>query len=1088
MRMVGFGLAVVVVALCGPAFAQAAEPWQASYAGEDATGGHVIALWNFDEAGDSVLDASGNGHDGEMDGVVRRPDGRFGGCIESFPGWPVEDVRHAVRVKNAPSLSPEGAFTIEMWVCPADTLEGYDESFIVDKKYVAHADYQWVIAKADALGQRGMRVSLGFGADSETWYSTERAALKPGEWSHIAFTYDGAGTVQFFQNGRSLGKTTKPGRASIVPGGHFLSLGDRVGSYYHGFPGRMDEIRITEGMREFRPLTVAAEHARTAYLRMEPAPLLQFRLTNMRRDSLAGVAATVSAPGLTDQVFAVPELAPGASHLLEFPFDTSLRPGTYPVSVTCQLGEGPDTWVNRESFEVNIVPRKPPHRMPVIMWGVGGTDSVTENVPTLKDIGFTHCLGLRCDYQTIWDAGKPVTAVSDQELEASRRMLDHALVNDLGIVVGLGLGHWLENKPELLRVDQAGKPYERGNICCNFPELAPFAENVGASVAQTFGAFPAFHAAMINTEVRDGTQLCFHDHDRDLYRAETGKDFPEAAVRKNGVSFADIEGFPESRVVPDDLDLLQFYRWFWSKGDGWNGFHSAVNNGLRSAGRSDLWTYFDPAVRVPALWGSGGNVDFLSHWTYSYPDPIRIGLTTDELFAMAKGGPEGQDVMKMTQIIWYRSQTAPPAKAEEPAAASSPWEDYDPDANYITIAPMHLKEAFWTKIARPVKGIMYHGWQSLVPTEGSSAYRFTHPETRYALKELIGSVVEPLGPTLLQVPPAPADVAFLESFSSAMFAGRGTYGWGGSWGGDAYHVMLYARLQPEIVYEETIVKAGLEGYRILVAADCDVLPEPVVERILAFQQSGGIIVGDERLCPAIKPDVLVEVYQRTKQADADKEALVTRARLLREQLDARYQPYVDSSLEDALPYRRSCGSSDYIFAINDRREFGNYVGHHGLVMENGLPASAQFTVNRSAGFVYDLLDHRPVPVEGDGTVMRMPVELEPGGGRLWLITEKAIAGVQIQAPAEAVRGEGLPVVVTVVDDAGAPVNAVIPLELVIRDPDGRRAEFSGFYGARDGQASITLTLAPNDTPGVWTIEARELASGIVTRHYVRLPS
>jgi hypothetical protein len=165
-----------------------------------------------------------------MDGVVRRPDGRFGGCIESFPGWPVEDVRHAVRVKNAPSLSPEGAFTIEMWVCPADTLEGYDESFIVDKKYVAHADYQWVIAKAEALGQRGMRVSLGFGADSETWYSTERAVLKPGEWSHIAFTYDGAGTVQFFQNGRSLGKTTKPGRASIVPGGHFLSLGDRVGS------------------------------------------------------------------------------------------------------------------------------------------------------------------------------------------------------------------------------------------------------------------------------------------------------------------------------------------------------------------------------------------------------------------------------------------------------------------------------------------------------------------------------------------------------------------------------------------------------------------------------------------------------------------------------------------------------------------------------------------------------------------------------------------------------------------------------------------------------------------------------------------
>ena len=1087
MRVILSGLMVIAAAAFSwHASAQSAEPWQAAYAGEDATGQHVIALWHFDEDGDTIADASGNNHTGTLQGVVWRPDGRFGGCIESFPGWPVEDVRHAVQITNAPSLSPQGAFTVEMWLCPAETFEGYEEAFILDKKYVAHTDYQWVLEKPDALGQRRMRLALGFGAESETWWSSESAAFPKDTWAHVAFSYDGAGTVHFVHNGRSLGKSTKPGRGSICPGDHVLSLGDRVGSYYHGFPGRMDEIRITQGVREFRPLTVAAEHPRTAYLRMEPAPVLQFRLLNMRRDSLTGATATVSVPGLPGQTYPVPELAAGASHLLEYPFDTRLRPGVYPVTIECRLGDAPDAWSSRESYDVTLVPRKPPFRMPVVMWGVGGVESVTENLPALKDIGFTHCLGLRCNYPTIWDAGAPVAAVSDQELEASRRMLDEALVNDLGIVISLGLGHWLENKPELLRHDRDGKPYERPNICCNFPELAPFAQNVGASVAQTFGAFPAFSAALINTEVRDGTQLCFHDHDRELYRAKTGKDIPDAATRKNGVSFAGIEGFPPSRVLPDDDDLLQFFRWFWREGDGWNGFHSAINNGLKSTGRSDLWTFFDPAVRVPALWGSGGNVDFLSHWTYSYPDPIRIGLTDDELFAMAKGGPEGQDVMKMTQIIWYRSQTAPLPEAAGPAGATSPWEDRDPDANYITIAPMHLKEAFWTKVARPVKGIMYHGWQSLVPTEGASVYRFTHPETRYALKELIAGVIQPLGPSLLQVPAAPADVAFLESFASAMFAGRGTYGWGGSWGGDAYHVLLYARLQPEIVYEETIMKTGLDGFRVLVMADCDVLPAPVVERVLAFQQAGGLIVGDERLCPAIRPDVLLNVYERTKQAAADKQALLERAQLLREQLGERYRPYVDSSLAEALPYRRAYGQSDYIFAINDRREFGPYVGHHGLVMENGLPASAQFTVNRTAGFVYDLLEHRPVAVERDGSTLRIPVELEPGGGRLWLITGSAIHAVLLEAPAEAVPGQDLPVSVTVADETGAPVNAVIPLEIDIRDPDGKRAEFSGYYGAPDGQLSITLTPAVNDTPGMWTIEARELASGIVTRSYFRL--
>ena len=123
---------------------------------------------------------------------------------------------------------------------------------------------------------------------------------------------------------------------------------------------------------------------------------------------------------------------------------------------------------------------------------------------------------------------------------------------------------------------------------------------MGASVAQTFGAFPAFNAALINTEVRDGTQFCFHDHDRDLYRAKTGKEFPDAAVRKNGVSFLRIEGSPIART-PDDDDLLQFFR---GSGAGrLERISFTINNGPNHR-TLRLWTFFDPAVRVPALWNA----------------------------------------------------------------------------------------------------------------------------------------------------------------------------------------------------------------------------------------------------------------------------------------------------------------------------------------------------------------------------------------------------------------------------------------------------------------------------------------------------
>jgi hypothetical protein len=1071
---------------CSSAAAQVAEPWQNAYAGEDVTGSHVIAYWNFDEGDGPVRDVSGKGHDGVLTGALRRPDGRFGGCIQSLPGWPVEDAHHAVVVSNAPGLSPAKAFTIELWVCPTEAPSNYGQAFLLDKKYVAHTDYQWILEAPNKEGKRRIRALLGFGEDSESWWSTELAALAPGKWSHLAMTYDGAGTVRFYQDGRSLGGDTKPGRGSISPGEHVLSLGDRVGSLWQGFPGLLDEIRITSGVREFRPITVAQEHLRTAYERMETAPLLRFRLTNNMRCPILNLDADVAVAGLSSRSYPIAELAPGASRVLEYAFDTGLRPDRYAVAVAFWFGDGDAAYANREQFTIDLVSRKPPHRMPVIMWGVGGVESVIENLPALKQIGFSHCLGLRCDYQRIWDAGAPVPAVSDSELAASYRMLDQAFLNDLGIVIDLTPGSWLESKPELLRIDASGKPYGSPNICGNFPGLAAFGRNVGAAVAQTYGAFPAFDAALIHTEVRDGTQICFHEHDRNRYRSSTGKAYPEQIGTKGGVQYGSIAGFPENRVLPDDYDLLEFYRWFWREGDGWNDLHSAIDDGLKSTPGNNLWSFFDPAVRVPPQWGSGGNVSLLSHWTYSYPDPIRIGLATDELFAMAKGGPEGQCVMKMTQIIWYRSQTAPAADSPNPSASRSPWEDYDPDADYITIAPAHLKEAFWTKIARPIKGIMYHGWQSLVPTDGYSVYRYTHPETRNALKTLVANVVEPLGPTLLLAPGAPSDVAFLESFSSVILAGRGTYGWGGSWAGDAYHVLQYAHLQPEIVYEETILKHGLGGYKVLVLMDCDVLPASVVQKITDFQRSGGIIIGDDRLCPAVAPDIVLPPCARTKKADADKAALIDRAKTLSEQLAGRYQRYADSSTADVVPYRRRYGSSDYVFAINDRREFGRYVGHHRLVMEQGSDATAEFRVCRQTGFVYDLVEHRKVETSSaDGTIC-WPTELEPGGGRLWLITERPIERLAIQASKEAQPSSEYPIQIAVTDGSDNGIDAVIPMEVRISDPDMRPAEFSGFYGAPGGRLDLTLAFAPNDTPGIWTVEVKELASGLIMRHFVRV--
>lgn len=1061
------------------------ENWTQPYSGDDATGAKVIGYWRLDEP----LDSSGKGHTPKLSGATIVPDVRFGHCLESFGSSPTNDKRRAAMIANATILSPPAAFTIEMWLKPKKDLPEYSEAFLVDKKYVADTDYQWTLGRPDETGARAMHLRLGFGDSSDTFIAPP-APFIIDRWTHVAVTYDGTGTARFFKDGTLIGSVTKANRGAITPGKHPLSIADRIGSYFHGFPGYIASVRLCNQALEFRPIQAVCETERRAFQRMERDITLNFKVINLQKSAIKGATLKFFLTGELVKEVALPELAANGAHAVALPFDTSLRPDTYALQAQLELAHRPDAdpYRSNESHNFTITPRRAP-RMPVVMWGVYSSAGTLKELPRLKEIGFTHCLGLGANFDTIYKAGVPTAPDTLESVKQTRELLDTALINDFGIVASLSPGSWAAKAlPELRRIDKHGKSNaERPTLCATAPGMDTFCYNVGASVARAYSDYPAWQAALLNTEVRDAANVCWHDHDKAAARQALGYEYSDKTPRKNGANYANIPDFPTDRVVPDDHPMLRFLSWYWKEGDGWNRLNSELNRGLKSGGRKDLWTFHDPAVRVASVYGSGGTVDNISQWTYSYPDPIRIGLATDELFAMARGAAQPQQVMKMTQIIWYRSQTAPMAKGDEVTKArASPWEDTDPDAAFPTIAPMHLREAFWTKIARPIRGIMYHGWQSLVPTDGRSSYRYTHPQTQHELKHLIDEVVTPLGPTLLQIDDPTADVAFLESFASQMFASRGTYGWGRGWQGDAYQILLWASLQPQVIYDETIVAHGLDNFKVLVLTDCDILTATVVAKIKAFQQKGGIVVGDERLCPAITPDIKITSYNRTRKAQEDRAALIAKAHELRAALGQHYRPWCDSSNADIVPRRRVWQGSDYLFAVNDKREFGNYVGQHGLVMEDGLPSETTLKIARTGGYVYDLLLGRQIEAKAEDNTLTLPCHLGPCEGALYLITDSPLKGVQVKTAAEATRGSRVECSVTVVDDAGAPIRAVVPLKVDILDPSGQACEWSGYYGAPDGTLKLTLEIAANDQPGLWQIRAIELAARHTAVAYLRI--
>ncbi len=1044
------------------------ETWESGYTGADATGPQVVGYWTFDGASpeEALRDRSGRDHDLKLEGgAFLASTGKRGGALETFPGFPVQDKRHAAATPHRPDLNLTGAFTLEMWIAPKAEYEDRLRCYLLDKKYVDHTDYQWQLGEADKAGLRRMWVTLGFGADSRTFYS-DGAKYEPGAWHHVAFTYDGGGEGRFFIDGQNAGRHFHPGVGGAVPGTKPLSIGDRLGSNYGGFPGFIDEVRISRGVLVFEPVALAIDSVRRVWQRMERAAPVRVTCTNLRREMLTGASLELgwTGGGAVERV-SLPDLGPAAAHVAEFPVDTALRPGDYDFRARLVLTNPKPLATSREA-EFVLVPRIP-ERMPVILWGGGG-----EEMARIKDLGFTHFIGMQALAGEIWKEKKPGPPGKADYLARNRRYLDDALEAGLEVVAGISPKSALESDPANLRVGRDGKPYARQDICASIPEFAPFFRNVGESLTDAYGDHPAFTMALVNTEVRDASAPSFNPVDVANYRAYSGGEIPEEANLRSGVEWQKLPDFPADRVVPEDHPILKYYRWFWTVGDGWNALHSAAHEGIKGKARPGFRTFFDPAVRQPSISGAGGGVDILSHWTYTYPDPLKIGLCADQLFAMAEAGGRGQEVMKMTQVIWYRSQTAPIGAAVD---APVPWIDHDPDAAYITIAPMHLRQALWSKLARPVRGIMYHGWQSLVETDSPGAYRYTNPHTRHELKRLVEEIVEPLGPSLLKIPDARAEVAFLESFTSQMFARRGGYGSNLGWSADVWLALQHAHVRCDILYEETLLRDGLEGRRFLVMPECDVLTEPVVKAIAAWQAAGGKIVADEFLCPALKGDVVLTGFKREKRADLDKAKVLALAAELGPKLEALgLRRFATADDPEIVLRARFAGEASYLFAINDRREFGNYVGQHGLVMENGLPSSGTVTyLQDPPRHVYDLVAGTELPVDSEH---RLPVSLGPCDGRLLMGLPRPIHSISLTVPQAAQPGGRVSLEVSVNDPAGAPLPAVVPLRIEIRDANGRLAEGSGYHAAENGRLSLVLDLAPNEDPGSWEITALELAS------------
>jgi len=184
----------------------------------------LVAYWPLDDgAGDEANDASGNGHDGTLEGEADWVDGKFDKALDFGPGG-----GHIV-VPDDDALDIPADVTYMGWF-------NLNEAIVGQRRMMSKNNAIFVIFDF------GDATSLDFLVKPNNDFVESTTAFEVGDWYHFAGTYDGD-SLRLYINGELEGE------ASGVPeiAASDLDLWIGADDWQIGittFPGILDEIRI----------------------------------------------------------------------------------------------------------------------------------------------------------------------------------------------------------------------------------------------------------------------------------------------------------------------------------------------------------------------------------------------------------------------------------------------------------------------------------------------------------------------------------------------------------------------------------------------------------------------------------------------------------------------------------------------------------------------------------------------------------------------------------------------------------------------------------------------------------------------------
>ena len=561
---------------------------------------------------------------------------------------------------------------------------------------------------------------------------------------------------------------------------------------------------------------------------------------------------------------------------------------------------------------------------------------------------------------------------------------------------------------------------------------------------------------------------------------------------------------PESKhlfIMPgviDDNDenyLQRLYHYKW--GDGVVVSNQRATE-LFKRYRQDIFAFSDP-FRLTAIYDRFTGLDALSTWTYTNPDP-KFMLYIESLIAAAK--PLRQKVVHTVTMLNYPGAIFPKSKG------------------WAIMGPDELVETSWINLSRrPDALAIYTGSMCDVFDANNIEPIQKYSASFEAFKMFINKIVKPYGPMVKRLERLPRRVAVLSSESSRLYSASPNLA-GHYANYQIYHfytLLNMIHIPADIIFDETILRYGLDDYDMLVLPKCDTLVKSVFDEIIAFQKRGGVVISDQYLrapipqvtrfyfdftyranvtADAIKSGKTYEVWDDHVKAESarfkdvngitaldDQKIMEKYAQQLQFGLKDKFIPNIECSSPTALLNALEKDGVIYLFVINDKRDYGTRLGQYKAILEKALPQTVSISIKKWKHMsfnAYDIIDKKLLPsIEDSDGHHTFDVNLPAPGGKIIVLRPDKIRNIDICLSSDITIGNSNQLSILLRDEKGNLIRGISPVQITIIDPNGKISQGSDFYAAESGIVSFDFFAALNDTPGKWKIEVKDLTSGLI---------